>query len=424
MKIRINKQNVDDLDFAEKGQIIYRDTDLIGFAVRVTPKSKTFIVDRKYNNELFRVVVGQTDGISAAGARKKAQLIISQIINGGFIKKQALKDENDPLLITINEALEIYIARNDFKPKTIRQYRKYVDLYLKGWGNHKIFEVTKNSLLDKFLETSAISESSANGAISMLGTLWKYMHVLYSTDEKPILKTNPIDVISITVGWNKIKSRERYLNRDVIFKYYKAVLNYQDELNLEDTARSNTHRDIILFVMYTGCRRVEACSLKWGDVDLENGVITFADTKNGKSHCFPIGDHLIEVLRGRFLLKENDWVFPATKIPTSWNVHATTIDKTLKRIGEQVDFYVSTHDFRRTFATICNLLRFNIYVTKRLLNHTAKARVDVTGGYVQIPMEELRLCMNMIEAVYQEKIDCFNHDAVWIERLKEFKKAV
>ena len=70
MKIRINKQNVDDLDFAEKGQIIYRDTDLIGFIVWVIPKSKTFIVDRKYNNEIFRVVVGQTDGISAAGAKK------------------------------------------------------------------------------------------------------------------------------------------------------------------------------------------------------------------------------------------------------------------------------------------------------------------------------------------------------------------
>ena len=43
-------------------------------------------------------------------ALKKAQLIISQILNGEFIKKQALKDEYDPLLITINEALEIYIA--------------------------------------------------------------------------------------------------------------------------------------------------------------------------------------------------------------------------------------------------------------------------------------------------------------------------
>jgi len=79
------------------------------------------------------------------------------------------------------------------------------------------------------------------------------------------------------------------------------------------------------------------------------------------------------------------------------------------------------HDFRRTFATICNLLRFNIYVTKRLLNHTQKPRIDVTGGYVQIPMEELKASMNMIEAVYQGKIDCFNYESVWDERLKQIK---
>ena len=70
---------------------------------------------------------------------------------------------------------------------------------------------------------------------------------------------------------------------------------------------------------------------------------------------------------------------------------------------------------------LCNLLRFNIYVTKRLLNHTAKPRIDVTGGYVQIPDEELRASMNMIEAVYQGKIDCFNYQSVWAERLKEIK---
>ncbi|MDR0036638.1 integrase, partial [Acinetobacter baumannii] len=106
---------------------------------------------------------------------------------------------------------------------------------------------------------------------------------------------------------------------------------------------------------------------------------------------------------------------------TSWNMHATKVDTLLNRVGKEVDYYVSMHDFRRTFATICNLLRFNIYVTKRLLNHTAKPRIDVTGGYVQIPDEELRASMNMIEAVYQGKIDCFNYQSVWAERLKEIK---
>ncbi|MFX8304938.1 integrase, partial [Acinetobacter baumannii] len=110
----------------------------------------------------------------------------------------------NPLDITVNEALQIYIDRNDFRPKTIRQYRKYFDLYL-GWGNKKLFQISKQEVLDRFIEVSEVSESSANGAVSLLGTLWKYIHVLYSTDENPILKSNPVDIISVTRGWNKIE---------------------------------------------------------------------------------------------------------------------------------------------------------------------------------------------------------------------------
>jgi integrase len=377
-------------------------------------------VERRYSGELYRVVLGKTNEISAIAARAKAQMILAQIANGEYQKPVKGKATESPLDITVGQALDIYIKRNDFKPKTIRQYNKYFDLYL-GWSNRKLFEITKNEVLDKFLTVSELSKSSANGAISLLGTLWKYIHVLYSSDEAPILKSNPVDIISVTKGWNTLERRERHLHKDVIHKYYNAVLNYQDELNLENTARSNTHRDIILFTMYTGCRRQEVCGLKWSDINFKTGTVLFRDTKNGTDHLFPVGDHLLKILKDRYLLRENDWVFPATKMPTAANMHATKVDRALKVLGDQVDYYVSMHDFRRTFATICNLLRFNIYVTKRLLNHTQKPRIDVTGGYVQIPMEELKASMNMIEAVYQGKIDCFNYESVWDERLKQIK---
>ncbi|MHA3061746.1 tyrosine-type recombinase/integrase [Acinetobacter sp. ANC 4636] len=418
--MKLNKSNVDAIPLTEKGQKIYRDSELIGFAVRATTKSKSFIVERRAQGELFRIVIGKTNEIPALSARAKAQLILAQIANGEYTKPTKNQTINNPTDLTVGESLEIYIQRNDFKPKTIRQYRKYFDLYL-GWSNRKIFEITKNEVLNKFIEISIKSPSSANGSVSLLGTLWKYMHVLYSSDQNPILRSNPVDVIAITKGWNSIKRRERHLNKDVIYKYYQAVLNYEDELNLENTARSNTHRDIVLFTMYTGCRRQEVCQLKWTDIDFKSGTVIFRDTKNGSDHFFPIGDHLLSILKNRFLLRENDWVFPATKIPTSHNMHATKVDTLLNRVGAEVDYYVSMHDFRRTFATICNLLRFNIYVTKRLLNHTAKPRLDVTGGYVQIPMEELKASMNMIEAVYQQKVDCFNYESVWDERLREIK---
>jgi integrase len=56
--------------------------------------------------------------------------------------------------------------------------------------------------------------------------------------------------------------------------------------------------------MYTGCRRQEACKLKWEDVNFKTGALTFRDTKNGTDHHFPIGDHLLSVLKERWLLRE------------------------------------------------------------------------------------------------------------------------
>lgn len=56
-----------------------------------------------------------------------------------------------------------------------------------------------------------------------------YFIQLIKTQSK---KSNPVDVIAVTKGWNLIKRRERHLNKDVIFKYYQAVLDYEDELNL------------------------------------------------------------------------------------------------------------------------------------------------------------------------------------------------
>lgn len=418
--MKFNKTMIDSIPLVEKGQKIYRDQDIIGFAIRVTNKSKSYIIERRFKGELFRVTIAKTSDIPLSQARAKAQSIIAQIINGEYNRIKIFPVNQNPNDIKVSEALDIYLDQNTYRPKTVRQYRKYIDLYLK-WGDRKIFDITKAETLDKFIEVSLISQCSANGAVSLLGTLWKYMHVLYSSNDFPINKSNPVDVISVTKGWNVINRRERHLHKDVIYKYFNAVLNYQDELNLENTARSNTNRDIVLFCMYTGCRKQEACCLEWKDVDIWNGIVTFRDTKNGSDHTFPMNDHLLTILKERWLLRENDWVFPATKLPTSWNKHATKVDTLLNRVGEQVGYYVSMHDFRRTFATICNLLKFNIYVTKRLLNHTAKPRIDVTGGYVQIPMEELRASLNMIEAVYKGKIDCFNYQSVWNERIKEYE---
>ena len=49
MKLKITKANIDKIKRMPEG--IYRDSDLIGFAVRVRATKQTYIVDKKLNNK-------------------------------------------------------------------------------------------------------------------------------------------------------------------------------------------------------------------------------------------------------------------------------------------------------------------------------------------------------------------------------------
>src|SRR5216110_743226 len=56
----------------------------------------------------------------------------------------------------------------------------------------------------------------------------------------------------------------------------------------------------------------------------------------------------------------------------------------------------SPHDLRRTFASIVSRLgdHLSYYTTKRLLNHRTS---DVTQGYIQFDLEQLRSAMQAVE---------------------------
>ena len=64
----------------------------------------------------------------------------------------------------------------------------------------------------------------------------------------------------------------------------------------------------------------------------------------------------------------------------------------------------SPHDLRRTFASIVSRLadRLSYYTTKRLLNHRTS---NVTQGYVQFDLEQLRSAMQAVEDFVVLKVE-------------------
>jgi len=57
---KITKSFVDKLVLPESGQVFYRDSELKGFAVRVTTGgSKAFILEKRINRKLKRITLGR-----------------------------------------------------------------------------------------------------------------------------------------------------------------------------------------------------------------------------------------------------------------------------------------------------------------------------------------------------------------------------
>jgi integrase len=89
----------------------------------------------------------------------------------------------------------------------------------------------------------------------------------------------------------------------------------RDALLAECKARSEALHVIVVLALATGARRGEILNLRWGDVDLQRGVLTFNETKNGERRSVPLVGFAAERLRDfkRIRHIHTDLVFPGTR---------------------------------------------------------------------------------------------------------------
>ena len=157
-------------------------------------------------------------------------------------------------------------------------------------------------------------------------------------------------------------------------------------------------RDYLLLLLFTGLRRNEALCLRWENVDLQRGTVCAVDTKNRSNHVLPMGRYLWDLMRRRRAC-DSEWVFanPLTR------KRITDPHRQIVNVVAKSGVPFSPHDLRRTFASIVSRLgdRLNYYTTKRLLNHRTS---DVTQGYIQFDLEQLRSAMQAVEDFVLEKV--------------------
>lgn len=112
MKIKLTKRYVDALPYSDKTEY-HQDLELIGFAVRVGKKTKQYMVNKRINNKLRRVVIGDAALMTITEARDEAMRIMADIKQGIDPNKPKPAEKPELPIPTLRECYDYFKAHYD-----------------------------------------------------------------------------------------------------------------------------------------------------------------------------------------------------------------------------------------------------------------------------------------------------------------------
>ncbi len=386
-----------------KGQRFYRDEDILGFAVRVTPKSKSYILEKRVDGVNRRITIGKCDEISLESARNQACVMLGDITKG--IDPQTGKRINTLNDITLREVFQKFLEIKKIRKDTQRNYHYAINKHFNDWLDIPITSITKDMVEQRHHELTVSpnrlgtsGHGRANNALKKLSTLINFASDRYGTDEEPLIKTNPVSRLSNNKLWHHIHPRRGIIADHKLKVWYRAVGTLQNEVA----------RDFMLFLLFSGMRCGETRKLRWCHIDFENKILIVPreQTKTDREHRLPLSEFLVALLKKRYIYRKNsDWVFQSSRLK---NKHLGAGVAIVSRVRAKSGIPFTFHDLRRTFLTMGEKLDVPHYSLKGLVNHSVSD--DMTGRYLILDIERLRVHMSRITNAFLELLEIDGSD--------------
>jgi integrase len=384
--IRLTKRTIDAIPVPESGQVLYRDTALPGFGLRVGKRARTFFVEGQIRRRTVRTTVGRYGLVTLEEARAQAKQIQLNISKGR--NPNAEKAAERARAITLKQAFDGLFAGRPFAASSLQSYRASINVHLADWSSIPVGEITRQMVMDRYKKLQA--EKGANSATSVMRHLRSaYNFTMVTHGDLP---PNPVNVLTQAKAWAQTKRRQTLVADHLLPQWFRAVLQ-ADEIV----------RDFLLVALFTGMRRSEVARLRWENIDFDARALTVPRTKNGDPLQLPLSNFLLNLLlTRRELHPDADWVFPGN----GERGHIVETKRFYGRVERAGGVPFTLHDLRRTFVTTAESLDIPAYTLKRLLNHRTDR--DVTGGYIVITVERLR---KPVERIAQRLLELAKRDA-------------
>ena len=134
----------------------------------------------------------------------------------------------------------------------------------------------------------------------------------------------------------------------------------------------------VLLALTTGARRMEVWSLKREDIDLQNGFVTFSQTKTGVVRSVPIHGEALELLRKRTPRIDTPLIFPSKKNPSVPFDFRAPFEAAVKLAGIE---NFTWHSLRHSSASFLIMAGVDLRTVAELLGHKS---ISMTQRYTHL----------------------------------------
>lgn len=376
---------------AETGkQVEQGDTVVPGLRVRVSGKSKTWVLRQRAGGKVRTITIGPFGDakgqFTLAAARTKA-IALKDEIDKGAVPLPTINRPRGNAGTRVRDAIDsfmaIYCVEKEVKrPESYRwMFDKYVVDQLGDW---KIAAVKRPDLRD-FLE--GLRDDHGMTTARRVGGLVKLLFKFAAS--RDLIEADPASALDLP---GKEVVRRHTLKDHEIRALWRATdpSTRTDERNL--AGRLKSHPSMFPWGAYfrllvlLGQRRGEVANMRWASLDLDKGVwmLEADETKADRAHVVPLPAPAVALLKDLPRLSMVDekgdtvpspWVLTTNgRAPISdFSKPKKWLDETMLRLLRQDGEVLApwrVHDIRRSVSTNLAALGVEPFVRRRVLNHS------------------------------------------------------
>lgn len=341
-------------------QVDYWDAATRGLSLRVSPGgTRAYYFIYRHGRIQRRMKLGSIGDITLANVREETNKHRAAVRSGkdpAYERKQANQGE------TFGELATLFIEKHSSKKKRADEYERIINKdLLPAWRTRKVVEISRR---DVRRLTEAIVERGSPIMANRVQALASKM-LQFAVDEE-IIEQNPCFRLK-KLG----EERERKIHLRTP-QEFRALWNAIEKESL-------LVQTIMKLLLLTGQRTGEVLSMKWQNVDLNEGLWTIpaSDAKNGNQHQVPLASTPVALLSAwkkhlerrvaRKKQESSDYVFARNWAGKPKQVE--NLQKAMARIRRSSKLAYRVHDLRRTVATHVAEAERSDELVERLLNH-------------------------------------------------------